>query len=170
MTQPPAYPWQPVSGPPPFPPPPKRRRGLVLASVVLVLLVVVGGGAAAVAYTVTRNQDGTGQPSPQAAVEGFLRAVYLDQDPTKAAALVCKAARDPKKIAAKIDEIKQQDQQYDSPKYSWGTPETVRSSGDRAVLSTTVTLATANVQQSRQKLTFTLVRSTGWFVCDVNRS
>jgi hypothetical protein len=166
-------PWQPVNAPPPYypgPTPPAKRRVLLIASIVVVLLVVVGGAVAAGGYLLTRDRDGVGQPSPQAAVESFLRAVYLDQNPAKVATLVCQAARDPKKIAAKIAEVKQQDQQYDSPKYSWGAPTTEHSGSARAVLSTTVTLTTANVQQASQKLTFTLIRSTGWFVCDVKGS
>ena len=139
----------------------------MITSIVLVFLVILGGGAATAGYFLTRNQDGTGKITPQAAVEDFLQAIYVDQNPTKAAAVVCKTARDPKKLAAKVDEIRRQDSQYDSPRYSWGSPSTEQSGPDRAVLSTTVTLATADVQQSTQKLRFTLIRSSGWFVCDV---
>jgi hypothetical protein len=139
----------------------------MITSIVLVMLVVLGGGAATAGYFLTRNRDGTGKITPQAAVEDFLQAIYVDQNPTRAAAVVCRTARDPKKLTAKIDEIRQQNKQYDTPRYSWGSPTTERSGPDRAVLSTTITLATANAQQSTQKLRFTLVRSSGWFVCDV---
>jgi hypothetical protein len=33
-----------------------------------------------------------------------------------------------------------------------------------------VTLTTANVQKATQKLSLTVVKSTGWFVCDVRQS
>jgi flagellar basal body-associated protein FliL len=161
-------------GPDPYPPypadPPKRRRGLIIVLVILVVVVVLGGGGAGAAYFLTRGQDGIGRPTPQAAVEDFLHAVYVDQNATKAAALTCHDARDPKKIAAKIDEISQQNKQYDAPRYTWGTPSTDQPGQDRAVLSTTVTLNTANSQQATQKLKFIVVHSEGWFVCDVQKT
>ncbi len=169
---PPTAGWPP--GPSPYPPyyptPPKSRRGLIIVSIVLVLFVLLGGGGATVAYFLTRDRGGVGQVTPQAAVEHFLQAVYVDQNPTKAAAVICQPARDPKKITAKIDEIKQQNKQYDTPRYSWGTPSTDQSGKDRAVLSTTVKLDTANLQQATQKLRFTVVHGNGWFVCDVERT
>ena len=83
--------------------------------------------------------------------------------------LVCSAARDAKKLATKINEVRQQNKQYDDPKYSWSTFTTESSGKDRAVLSTTVTLTTANVQKATQKLNLTVIKSTGWFVCDVKQ-
>jgi flagellar basal body-associated protein FliL len=169
---PPTAGWPP--GPSPYPPyyptPPKSRRGLTVILIVLVLFVLLGGGGATLAYFLTRDTGGVGQTTPQAAVEDFLHAVYIDQDPTKAAAVVCQPARDPKKITAKIDEVKQQSRQYDSPQYSWATPDTEQSGKDRAVLSTTVKLNTANLQQASQKLRFTVIHRNGWFVCDVERT
>jgi len=38
-----------------------------------------------------------------------------------------------------------------------------------AVVSTTVTLLTANVQKATQKLRLTVIKSNGWFVCDVQQ-
>jgi len=169
MTVPPPYgePGAPWHTPPYYPAEPRRRRGLRAISLVLVLLVLIGGAIATIGYFVSHGQDDTGPATPQAAVEDFLRAVYVDQSSTKAAALTCPAARDPKRLTAKIDEVRQQNRQYDTPKYSWGAPKTEETGPDRAVLSTTVTLATANAQQAVQQLRFTLTKSKGWFVCDV---
>ena len=171
---PPGYP-PPVFGPPtapggfpPYFPPPKKRRWLLVTSIVVVLVVLLGGGGVTAAYFLTRNQDGIGQNTPQAAVENFLQAVYVDQNPTKAAPLVCKAARDPKKLAAKINEIKRQDDQYDSPRYTWDSPTTLHGTTKQATLSARIILTTGDVQSSSQTLTFTVIRSTGWFVCDVS--
>jgi hypothetical protein len=157
--------------PPYFGPPPRKSRAALITVIVLVLVVVLGGGALGAAYFLTRNPDGPGgKGTASAAVEAFLQAVYVDQDATKAAPLVCAAARDSKKLTTKIDEIKAQNKQYDGPKYTWVAPKTEQSAKDRAVLSTTVTLATDDVQRATQNLTFTTIKSTGWFVCDVQQS
>jgi hypothetical protein len=161
MSAPPGY--------PPFyaPPPPKKRRGLLIALIVVAVLIMLGGGGATATYFLTRNPDGKGQATAQGAVDNLLQAMYLDQNPTKAATLVCKAVRDPKKIGAKIDEIKRQGQQYDNPKYTWTSLTTEHSTPTQAVISTTVTLTTDDVQSATQKLRFTAIKSDGWFVCDV---
>jgi flagellar basal body-associated protein FliL len=170
----PPYPGSaPPAGFPPYfgpPAPPRRRRGLLITVIVLVAVVVLGGGGFGIFYLFNRNSDGVGKSSPTAAAESFLQAIYVDQDATKAAPLVCSAARDKKKLAAKIDQIKQQNQQYESPKYTWSAFKTETSAGDHAVVSTTVTLLTANVQKATQKLRLTVIKSNGWFVCDVQQA
>ena len=156
----------PYFGPPPAPP---RRRGLLITVIVLVAVVVLGGGGLGAFYLFNRTSDGVGKSSPTAAADSFLQAVYVDQDAAKAAPLVCAAARDKKKLAAKVDQIKQLNQQYESPKYTWTPLKTETSAADHAVVSTTVTLLTANVQKAAQKLRLTVIKSNGWFVCDVQQ-
>ncbi|OLB79096.1 MAG: hypothetical protein AUI14_11425 [Actinobacteria bacterium 13_2_20CM_2_71_6] len=143
---------------------------MLITVISLVVLVVLGGGGLTVFYVMTRNPDGVGKSSPSAAAESFLAAVYQTQDSTKVSPLVCAAARDSKKLKAKIEEIKQQDKQYEGPTYAWTSPKTEQSSKDRAVLSTTVTLTTANEQTATQKLQLITTHSSGgWFVCDVKQ-
>ena len=101
---------------------------------------------------------------------GFMGMIhYLAARRVDGARVVALCSRDKKKLAAKVDQIKQQDQQYESPKYSWTPLKTESSAGDHAVVSTTVTLLTANVQKATQKLRLTVIRSNGWFVCDVQQ-
>ena len=156
----------PYFGPPPAPP---RRRGLLITVIVLVAVVVLGGGGLGAFYLFNRTSDGVGKSSPTAAADSFLQAVYVDQDAAKPVPLVCAAARDKKKLAAKVDQIKQLNQQYESPKYTWTPLKTETSAADHAVVSTTVTLLTANVQKATQKLRLTVIKSNGWFVCDVQQ-
>jgi flagellar basal body-associated protein FliL len=163
MSAPPGYPY-PAFGPP-LPPP--RRRGLWITLIVLAVLLVLGGGGGVAAYLATRNPDGKGQATPQDAVDRFLQAVYVDQSSTKAAPLVCKAARDPKKLSAKVDEIKHQSQQYDNPKYAWSYVRTDSPTKTQAVVSTKITLTTDDVQTATETIKVTTIRSDGWFVCDV---
>ncbi|HKT00190.1 MAG TPA: hypothetical protein VJT31_11725 [Rugosimonospora sp.] len=157
-------------GPPP-PQPAKKRRGLLVAIIVAAVLAVLLGGGGTAVYLATRgNSGGTGQASPTEAVQGFLTAVYQDMDATKAATFVCSDARDKAKLTNKINQIRRADANYDTPKYDWTTPQIEQTRTDEAILSTTVTLTTANEQVARQKLRFVTIRSNGWWVCEVNQT
>jgi flagellar basal body-associated protein FliL len=158
--------YPPYGWPPPAPAP--RRRGGLIAVIVVAIVVVLGGGAGLTAYLLNRNSDGTGKSSASAAAEGFLEAVYNDQDAGKVAPFVCSAARDSKKISTKINEIKQQGQQYEKPKYTFSL-STDRATNTQATITATVTLTTDNEQKATQKLRLTVIKSTGWFVCEVQQ-
>ncbi len=169
---PPPYPVSAAPGgyPPYLPPPPKKHTGVIVTVIVLVAVVLLGAGGTIAAVLLSRDPNGPGgRPTADSAVQAFLQAIYVDQSVTKAAPLVCADARDNNKLTAKINEIKGQDQQYDSPKYSWPTPRTETSGADRAVLSTTVTLTTANTQRATLDLRFTAIKTKAWFVCDVQK-
>jgi hypothetical protein len=165
----------PTSGPPgtypygpPAPPPPKKKRGVLIAVIaVAALLVLCGGGGVAALLATQHSSGGKGQATAYAAVQGFLTAVYQDGDATKAATYVCNTARDRAKLTKKINEIKQQNATYDTPKYSWTPPSTDSSRTNEAILSTTITLTTANEQTATQKLRFVATRNNGWWVCEV---
>jgi hypothetical protein len=186
---PPGYPqpYPPTQGyPQPFPPqpypgylgqpgypqlqPPRKRRGLligILAGVFVLLLI--GGGVST--YLLTRD-NGKGQASPEAAVDGFLTAVYTNQDATAAAKFVCPQARDKIKLTAKIDEIKKQSSQYELPKYSWKQPVAKadeHGAQDEVQLTTTVTVRTSTEQHAEQSLLFIATRHNGWWVCEVKQ-
>ena len=133
----------------------------------MVAVLLLAGGGTGIALALRRPNDGTGQPSATGAAQAFLTAVYRTRDPNAVAPLVCRAARDRKKIQAKIDQIVQQDKRYRNPRYSWTDPATESATKDRAVLGTTVTLQTDDEQSATQKLRLTAIHTTGWFVCDV---
>jgi hypothetical protein len=165
-------PGYPPPYPPSFPPveqpPARKRRGLVIGIVAAALVVVLGGGGAA-AYLGTRDTT-KGQVSPSKAIDGFLTAVYTDNDVSKASNYVCSQARDRAKLTAKINQIKQQDSGYESAKYSWSAPKTVQTRTDETILTTTVTLRTAEEQKATQNLRFVTTRSNGWFVCEIQQT
>jgi hypothetical protein len=162
----------PTSGPPDSPPlaaaPParKRRGALVGAAAALVLLLCVGGGVSA--WLLLRNlESGEGAPEPVAAVNTFLEAVYADKDTAKAAGIVCSEARDQGEIAAKVAEVKSYDAKYDSPRFEWDDPKVDEQGEERAVVSVKLRMTTADEKTAEQQLRFTVVRKTGWWVCEV---
>ncbi len=168
---PPAWPGGPPMWGPGYPdygpvePPRRKRRGVLITVLVVVFVLLLGGGGAA-AYLLTRPPAEKGDTSATGAAEELLQDIYVDQNPTKAAKVVCKAARDPKKIAAKIDEVKKQGQDYDNPRYTW-TMTTLSSTPTQVVVSAKVKLTTDDVQTATETLKLTVVNSNGWFVCDV---
>ncbi|MEU2615866.1 hypothetical protein ABZ570_30495 [Micromonospora sp. NPDC007271] len=164
----PPGPYQNAAVPPQGPGAPKRRRGLLIVSIVLAAAVLLCGGGGTAAFLALRNaEDGQGAKEPTAAVEGFLIAVYRDQDAGKAATFVCSAARDDRKIAAKVAEVKKYAGQYQKPRFRWTAPKVDNQTGDRATVSTKVTMTTADEKVADQELRFTVVQKTGWWVCEV---
>ncbi|GIJ78079.1 hypothetical protein SAMN05443287_11367 [Micromonospora phaseoli] len=160
----------PHTGYPPYPPPAAapRRRGALLASIalVVVLLLCAGGGVAAF-LTLRNTESGEGAQDPSVAVDDFLTAIYQDRDAAKAADLVCTAARDQDKIRAKVAEVEEYVSTHQNPRFRWDTPTVDNETGDRATVTTTVTVTTADEKIADQDLRFTVIRKTGWWVCEV---
>ncbi|MEH1013709.1 hypothetical protein V6U90_11450 [Micromonospora sp. CPCC 206060] len=167
---PPGQPGFPAPGQPPYGAvaPVKKKRGLLIASIVLAVVLLLCGGGGTAAFLVLRNAEtGEGAPSPTEAVTGFLTAVYTDQDAKRAAALVCPAARDDKAIAKRVKEVKDLAGTYKTPRFTWSNPVVDDQNTERAIVSTKVTMATSDEKVSRQDLKFTVVQSSGWWVCEV---
>lgn len=165
---PPGAPGNPYLLGPPAPAP--KPRGLLIAVIVVAALLVLSGGGTTAWYLASHGPGGTGQPTPADAVQGFLTAVYQDEDATKAAEFVCRPARDQAKLAKKINEIRQQDASYNAPRYDWTSPKTESAQSDTAILSATVTLTTDDEQSAAQKLRFVTTKNNGWWVCEVNQA
>jgi hypothetical protein len=144
------------------------RRGALVgaAAAVAVLLLCAGGGVSA--WLLLRNlESGEGAPEPAAAVTTFLEAVYADKDTTKAAEIVCSEARDSGDIAAKVAEARRYDEKYDSPRFEWDEPKVDEQGEERAIVSVRLRVTTADEKTAEQQLRFTVVRKTGWWVCEV---
>ncbi|MFJ6950279.1 Rv0361 family membrane protein [Micromonospora aurantiaca (nom. illeg.)] len=160
---PPAYP----SGTPPYPQPRKRPAVLIVSLVLAAAVLLCGGGGTAAFLALRDSEDGQGAKEPQVAVDGFLKAVYQERDADKAATFVCSAARDDEKIATKVAEVQKYVAQYQNPRFRWPTPTVDNQTGNRATVSARVTMTTADEKVAEQALRFTVVRKTGWWVCEV---
>ncbi|TDC42669.1 hypothetical protein E1258_32440, partial [Micromonospora sp. KC207] len=163
-----------AGAPPPGYPPhhapvaPKQKRGVLIASIVAVLaLMLCGGGGAAAFFTLRSTENGEGAKEPTVAVENFLTAVYRERDARKASGYVCAAARDDRKITAKVTELKRYAEQYSDARFRWTSPKVDNQTGDRATVTTRVTMTTSDEKVADQDLRFTVVRKTGWWVCEI---
>ncbi len=163
-----------IPPPPPAYPPyqgtaePKKKRGLLIAAIALVVIMVLCVGGGVVAFLTLRNAEtGEGAKEPAVAVDEFLTAIYKDRDATKAASRVCAAARDDDKIAAKVAEVEKYASTYQNPRFRWTTPKVDNQTGERATVSTRLTMTTADEKVADQELRFTVVQKTGWWVCEV---
>jgi hypothetical protein len=152
---------------PSVPPPRRRRTGLIVGIVLAVVLVACGGGGIG-AYLVLRNAGGDGQPSPSAATVNFLTAVLKEKNVDKASKYVCSAARDPKLITKKIDELRQYEQKFNrDPRFSWDEPKVENATDESAKVSVTIRFNTSDDRTAEQRLTITAVKNSGWYVCDI---
>jgi hypothetical protein len=148
--------------------PAKRRRTAMWVTVALAVTLVLCGGGGVSAYLLLRDaENGEGAPDPATAVTRFLTAVYTDRDARAANNLVCSEARDAKKISAKVDEVKAYDSQYQTPRFAWAEPSIATETKERAMVSVALTMTTQDEKTAAQDLTFTVVKKTGWWVCEV---
>jgi hypothetical protein len=153
---------------PPGHPASRKRRGALIAAISLavVLLLCAGGGLSA--FLLLRDAEaGEGAPEPVAAVEAFLRAVYTDRDPAGATALVCREARDQAAIERKIEEVENYATIHQNPRFRWEPPIVDDQNEETATVTTKVIMTTSDEKVSEHDLRFTVVRETGWWVCEV---
>jgi hypothetical protein len=170
----PTVPAAPGATPPGLPPhpapaaPAQRRRGVLIAAIVAVAaLLLCGGGGTAAFFALRDAEGGEGAPEPTVAVSGFLTAVYEERDAKKAGGLVCSAARDDEKISAKVAELNRYAGQYRDARFRWSDPQVDERTEERATVSTRLTMTTSDEKVAEQELRFTVVRKTGWWVCEV---
>ncbi|WP_026189897.1 Rv0361 family membrane protein [Salinispora mooreana] len=150
------------------PPAPRRRHGLLIASIALaVTLVLCLGGGVAAFLAVRAVEDGVGTTEPRAAVEEFLTAVYQERDAAQASSLVCSAAQDQDKISAKVAEVEKYAADYKRPHFRWSPLKVDDETEDRAIVTTTVTMTTADERVADLPLRLTVIKTTGWRVCEV---
>jgi hypothetical protein len=149
-------------------PPVPRRRGALWISLALVATLLLCGGGAVSAYLLLRDADNPGSPDPTTAVDRFLTAVYTQQDADAADDLVCREARNQAKIADRVQEITTYSEGYPDPVYRWEDPAVASAEEDRALVSVHLTMSTGDEKSAQQDLQFTVIRKTGWLVCEVS--
>jgi hypothetical protein len=139
----------------------------MITSIVLgVVLLLCGGGGTAAYFLITRVGN-SGRPSPAAAVDGFLSAVFREHDVEKANKFVCSDSRDKAALSRKIDELRSYEQKYKSPQYSWATPTVQSRKGATATLTVPIKITTADDRVAEKRLRFVAVNESGWWVCEV---
>jgi hypothetical protein len=152
---------------PPGTPPPAKKRGLMITLLVIGLAVVLCGGGGAAAYFVFRDSGGKGQASPVDAVQGFLKAIYVDHDADAAANLVCSSSRDKNALIKRIDDIKSYDTSLKDPAYTWPAPTVEKQDTKSATVDADVKVTTSDDKVAESKLKFLTTNSSGWFVCEI---
>jgi hypothetical protein len=149
-------------------PPPRHKRPFWVAMALVLTLLVFGGGTLSAFLLLRDAESGKGAPDPATAVNRFLTAVYTQQDPETAGEVVCREARDADQLKARVDQIKGYANEYDAPSFRWNDPAVSGQTDERATVGVQLTMTTDDEKTAQQQLTFTVVRKTGWLVCDVN--
>ncbi|MEV6600475.1 hypothetical protein AB0M36_27045 [Actinoplanes sp. NPDC051346] len=144
-----------------------RRTGLWVTLALVVTLLLFGGGTLSAVLLLRNADSGKGSPDPATAVDRFLTSVYTQQDATSAGEHVCREARDEDKIQQRVDQIKGYANEYQAPTYRWSEPAVSGQDEEKAMVAVQLTMTTDDEKTAQQQLTFTVVRKTGWLVCDV---
>jgi hypothetical protein len=121
------------------------------------------------AFFLLRDADpqAKGAADPKAAASAFMDAFYRDKDVDKAAKAVCTDARDREAIQRQIDTIKKLSDTYNQPTFAWETPTVSGQTADRATVTISLTMTTADEKVSKQELALTAINDQGWWVCEV---
>jgi hypothetical protein len=146
----------------------QRRTGLWVSLALVLTLLIFGGGTLSAIMLLRDADSGKGAPDPAGAVNRFMTAVYTQQDPASAGETVCREARDEDKLEDRINQIKGYANEYDAPSFRWNDPAVSNQTGERATVGVQLTMITDDEKTAYQQLTFTVVRKTGWLVCDVS--
>jgi hypothetical protein len=144
----------------------RRRRAGLLAGLLLSLLIVVCLAGGTGAYLLVQHAQPVGSTQPQAAVDGFLGAVFTDHDPDKAGEFVCARARDPRDLQRLVEKVSEVEERYRSPRTTWQIGPTRRGDHEASV-PVRLTLTTGDDQVAEHEITLLLVDQRGWWVCDV---
>ncbi len=129
-----------------------------------VLLVLCAGGGTA-AYALVVHLEGRGTRTPVGAVDGFLRAVFVQRDEAAARRYLC-AEADPSSVRTKIDQIRQDESRYGPITYTWTSKEKSKHT-TKVVFA--VDLTEQGGRSQTQHMEVTTVASGGWRVCGVRR-
>jgi hypothetical protein len=148
-------------------PDPGRRSTVFLVLAFAATLVLCGGGAVS-AYFLFRDADNPGSSDPATAVNRFLTAVYTQQDSRTAEALVCRKSRDDQKLAQRVEQISDYADAYAGAVFRWDDPDVSRTSDEEAKVAVRVRVSTEDEKAAAQDLEFTVVRKSGWLVCEVS--
>jgi type II secretory pathway pseudopilin PulG len=140
----------------------RRRPGFTL----IALLVALVGAGVVTTSVVAGLPSSSGANSPEQAVDGFLAAIYENQDARAAGRYVCERARDDAELEQIVLRVSQQAESYPGSRTTWTYPP-IQREGRTAAADVTLTLTTANEQVASRELTFLLVDDGGWWVCDV---
>jgi hypothetical protein len=157
-------------GPTPWPvapPQPKRVGSAALAAAVFATVLVLCLGGGAISFFVVQSQEPRGTTTPESALEGFLRAVFVDRDATRAADFVCAENRDDRELARLVFEVRAFTSRNNSAETRWTYPEVRRTGKREASADVTLTLNTVGQRVSEKQVRLRLVDHNGWWVCEV---
>ena len=136
-------------------------------SVVFSMLLALCLGGAATSFLVVQHLEPRGASAPEVALEGFLQAVFVEQDASQAADFVCTKNRDDKELARLVFEVRAFQGRYASARTRWTYPPVQRTGKRRASADVTLSLNTTDQRVSEKRVRLLLVDDRGWWVCEV---
>ncbi|WIM96269.1 hypothetical protein ACTOB_008449 [Actinoplanes oblitus] len=147
---------------------PASRRSSLFVSLALAATLALCGGGAVSAYLLYRDADNPGSPDPATAVNRFLTAVYTQQDAGAAEDLVCRKSRDVTRLADRVRQIRNYADSYSGAVFRWDDPAVTSANEGAAEVGVRVVMSTDDEKSAAQDLQITVVRKSGWLVCEVS--
>ena len=154
--------------PPPWQPPvaPRRDRAGRTAVLVFVLVLILCAGGATGAFFLVRDTESDGWQSPRQAVDGFLDAVFNENNPVKAADYVCGPERDPDRLITVVEQALADQDGLVDPVTSWSIPDTITVSRGLADLTVDLNVAVGDgAPPPGRRIRLTIADQKGWWVC-----
>jgi hypothetical protein len=160
--------YQPINpGPVAAKPGPRRVGPAALATAVFITVLALCLGGGAVSFFVVQSLEPRGTATPESALEGFLRAVFVDRDADRAADFVCADNRNDEELARLVFEVRTFTSRYSSADTRWTYPGVRRTGKREASADVTLTLSTVDQRVSEKRVRLLLVDDSGWWVCEV---
>jgi len=139
----------------------------VIVTVAFVVLVTLCLGGGTTSLLVVQNLEPKGTPTPEEAVEGFLRGVFTERSAANAGAYVCAENRSDDQLTRLVFEVRQFQRRNSSTDTRWTYPPVTYPARRRASADVTLRFSTVDSQPVERRLKLTLVDRLGWWVCEV---
>jgi hypothetical protein len=136
-------------------------------TIVFVMVLTLCLGGAATSFFVLQRLEPRGSAAPETALEGFLQAVFVQQDANRVADFVCAENGDDRELARLVFEVRAFSTRYASATTRWTYPDVRRTGNRDASADVTLTVTSDGQRVSEKRVRLLLVDRHGWWVCEV---
>ncbi len=155
----------------PVAPPPRKSRALIVTISIIGVLLLLCAGVGTTAYFAF-GRVGSGGGSPSGAVDGFMKAAFVDRDEEALSRFICNKSRSKQAIRDEIQRLEDIESGSNSKiTVDWSNITQTNKSGSDATATADVSITATVAGEPTDPITgtwkYTLVEESGWRVCDI---